>query len=58
LGGDVFHEKVWVKKDCWMLGIYVSGVSLNTSIFAADGKNVVLGDVNGDSKINAIDVCL
>ncbi|CDG34935.1 dockerin type I cellulosome protein [Acetivibrio thermocellus BC1] len=52
-------RKYGLKKIVWMLGILCFlVVSLNTSIFAADGKNVVLGDVNGDSKINAIDVLL
>jgi len=40
-------RKYGLKKIVWMLGILCFlVVSLNTSIFAADGKNVVLGDVN------------
>jgi len=59
LGGDVFHEKVWVKKDCLDAWHFMfSGCVFKYLNFAADGKNVVLGDVNGDSKINAIDVLL
>jgi len=39
-------RKYGLKKIVWMLGILCFlVVSLNTSIFAADGKNVVLGDV-------------
>ncbi|WP_243467574.1 RCC1 domain-containing protein [Acetivibrio straminisolvens] len=58
-GGEVFDEKSILKKVvCLFVILCFVTVSFSTSIFAADNESVILGDINGDSKIDSIDLSL